>query len=351
MYFNCSCCGLYEIEWYSVDIYENVESIKWNDVCVDCEPPETIKTYGEPNLTDYMLCELVHWITSDTTICLEVDDGCCGSGANETWYKVYYENGTLATTPDRPDNWTLYTGCFTLEGPDGIYTIYYKSIDNVGHVEEENKQKAILDNTPPLGDQTTVWIGPPSQTVSLDQTFTVYINVTPYTDIKAVQCDLLFSPALLTVNNVATGGMFPVFDDGTTDNGMGTITGIVGTYTDAGSTSTEGTLAVITFTANSDHIGMTTLDLMSVIAIDPSDAALTTHTQDGLVIVIGEPSGNPWDLNGDDDVDMDDVMMVIAHWGETGAPGWIPEDLSGIDGVPDGKINIFDIVAVTNHWG
>jgi len=350
-YFNLSCCGLYEIEWYSVDIYNNIENIKWNDVCVDCSPPETIKTYGEPNIPDYMQCELVHWITSETTICMEASDGCCGSGINETWYKIYYENGTLVTTPDRPDNWTLYKGCFTIDGPDGIYTIYYKSIDNVGHVERERKQKVILDNTPPLGEHTTVWISPPTQTVSLGQTFSVFINVTPFSEIKAVQCDLLFSPALLTVDGISDGGMFPVFGNATVNNSVGKITGIFGTFTDGGSTSSQGTLAVITFTTNSIHVGMTSLQLVNVVAIDVNDTEMTSFTQDGTIIVTGEPSGNPWDLNGDGVVDMSDVRMVIAHWGESGAPGWIPEDLSGMEGVPDGKINIFDIVAVTNHWG
>ena len=360
-HFNLSCCGLYEIEYYyNIDYYSSGPNpiihipcpvIYWNDVCVDCEPPETTKTYGEPNIPDYMQCELVHWITSDTTICLDADDGCCGSGINETWYKIYYENGTLVTIPDRPDCWTLYTGCFTIDGPDGIYTIYYKSIDNVGHVEEERKQKVILDNTPPLGDKTTVWISPPKQTVSNSQTFDVFINITPVVEIKAIQCDLLFSPALVTVNAVYNGSMFPVFGNFTINNDIGEIIGIVGSFTEGNSSNANGTLAVINLTANATHTGTTFLNIVNVIVLDANDTPIPVIIQDGKIIVSGTPPGNPWDLNDDGVVDMSDVMMIITHWGETGAPGWIPEDLSGIEGVPDGKINIFDIVAVTDHWG
>ena len=67
-------------------------------------------------------------------------------------------------------------------------------------------------------------------------------------------------------------------------------------------------------------------------------------------------SGCPWDLSGpvgepDGEVNIFDIVAVADHWGETGAPGWIPEDLSGPAGEPDGLINIFDIVEVADHWG
>jgi len=66
--------------------------------------------------------------------------------------------------------------------------------------------------------------------------------------------------------------------------------------------------------------------------------------------------GCPWDLSGpvgepDGEVNIFDIVAVADHWGETGAPGWIPEDLSGPAGEPDGLINIFDIVEVADHWG
>ena len=77
---------------------------------------------------------------------------------------------------------------------------------------------------------------------------------------------------------------------------------------------------------------------------------------EGTITVKSPPSVCPWDLSGpagepDGEVNIFDIVAVADHWGETGAPGWIPEDLSGPAGKPDGLINIFDIVEVADHWG
>ena len=77
---------------------------------------------------------------------------------------------------------------------------------------------------------------------------------------------------------------------------------------------------------------------------------------EGTITVKSPPSVCPWDLSGpagepDGEVNIFDIVAVADHWGETGAPGWIPEDLSGPANEPDGLINIFDIVAVADHWG
>jgi DMSO/TMAO reductase YedYZ molybdopterin-dependent catalytic subunit len=53
-----------------------------------------------------------------------------------------------------------------------------------------------------------------------------------------------------------------------------------------------------------------------------------------------------WDLNDDHTCDIGDVVMVGLHWGETGAAGWIPEDVS-----PSGEIDIGDVVVIGLYWG
>jgi len=53
----------------------------------------------------------------------------------------------------------------------------------------------------------------------------------------------------------------------------------------------------------------------------------------------------PSDMNGDGRVNIFDVAMIAQHWGETGEPGWIPEDLNG-----DGVINVGDIVMLGQNW-
>jgi parallel beta-helix repeat protein len=64
--------------------------------------------------------------------------------------------------------------------------------------------------------------------------------------------------------------------------------------------------------------------------------------QDG-VITVSVPS---WDLNGDGVCNIGDVVVIGLHWGEIGAPGWIPQDLNN-----DGVINIGDVVVLGLHWG
>ena len=53
-----------------------------------------------------------------------------------------------------------------------------------------------------------------------------------------------------------------------------------------------------------------------------------------------------WDINGDGICNIYDLVLIGNYWGETGAPGWIPEDLN-----QDGVINIYDLVILGNDWG
>ena len=50
----------------------------------------------------------------------------------------------------------------------------------------------------------------------------------------------------------------------------------------------------------------------------------------------------PWDLNDDTNVDINDVLLMIPHWGTN----WSPGDFS-----PDGNIDINDVIAMIPHWG
>jgi len=53
-----------------------------------------------------------------------------------------------------------------------------------------------------------------------------------------------------------------------------------------------------------------------------------------------------WDLNGDHVCNIGDVVVIGLKWGQTGAPGWIPEDVNN-----DGVVNIGDVVVIGLHWG
>ena len=53
-----------------------------------------------------------------------------------------------------------------------------------------------------------------------------------------------------------------------------------------------------------------------------------------------------WDLNGDHVCNIGDVVKIGLCWGQTGSPGWIPEDVNN-----DGIIDIGDVVVIGLHWG
>ncbi|UCD74950.1 MAG: hypothetical protein JSV91_14325, partial [Phycisphaerales bacterium] len=58
------------------------------------------------------------------------------------------------------------------------------------------------------------------------------------------------------------------------------------------------------------------------------------------------------DVNGDDVVNIDDILAVIGAWGPCDDPYDCPCDLAGPDaGPPDGKVNIDDVFAVLANWG
>jgi len=56
----------------------------------------------------------------------------------------------------------------------------------------------------------------------------------------------------------------------------------------------------------------------------------------------GGQSVCPWDLSGDGNVDINDVLLMIPHWGTN----WSPGDFN-----TDGKIDINDVLLMIPHWG
>jgi hypothetical protein len=47
----------------------------------------------------------------------------------------------------------------------------------------------------------------------------------------------------------------------------------------------------------------------------------------------------------DGTVNVLDLILVNQHLGETGTPGWIPEDVNA-----DGVINVLDSILVSQHF-
>lgn len=59
------------------------------------------------------------------------------------------------------------------------------------------------------------------------------------------------------------------------------------------------------------------------------------------------PSEYPkWDITKDGHTNYLDVSALVSHYGESGAPGWIPEDIND-----DGIVNYLDLSSLVSHYG
>lgn len=59
------------------------------------------------------------------------------------------------------------------------------------------------------------------------------------------------------------------------------------------------------------------------------------------------PSDYPkWDINEDGHTNYLDISSLVSHYGQSGTPEWIPEDVMG-----DGLINYLDVSSLVSHYG
>ena len=134
--------GLRLLEYRSVDNAEpsgNVEAIKSTTVKIDTTAPVT--TDDAP----------ATWNSSDVTVTLTPTD-VGGSGVLSTLYRVTNNLGAVGA-------WTPYAAPITVTAPgshanDGIWTIEYKSTDNVGNVEAVKTALVKIDTRTPVTSQT-----------------------------------------------------------------------------------------------------------------------------------------------------------------------------------------------------
>jgi hypothetical protein len=108
-------------------------------VTVDATPPVTSLELSHPN---YETVSTIY-VSRNTTFTLIATDDI--SGVDKIYYKVDSES------------WKQYAEPFTLESlPDGAYTIYFYSVDKLGHEEATRSFNLTIDNTEP-----NVWIRSP----------------------------------------------------------------------------------------------------------------------------------------------------------------------------------------------
>ena len=100
----------------------------------------------------------------------------------------------------------------------------------------------------------------------------------------------------------------------------------------------QGTLLTITFEVVA--VKASTLSLSEVILSSRIGTALFVTTEDGEIV---EPATPAWDVNKDGVINILDLTLVAANFGQTGD---IPADVNG-----DNVVNILDLTLVASHFG
>lgn len=100
----------------------------------------------------------------------------------------------------------------------------------------------------------------------------------------------------------------------------------------------QGTLLTLTFEVVA--VKASTLSLSEVILSSRIGTALFVTTEDGEIV---EPATPPWDVNKDGVINILDLTLVAANFGQTGD---IPADANG-----DNVVNILDLTLVASHFG
>ncbi|RKZ21879.1 hypothetical protein DRQ18_03730, partial [bacterium] len=131
--------GVYEILYHSVDRVENEEPLRKDTLILDNTPPYVSVNVGEPVYAgDYL------YVTFLTPFTLNASDAL--SGVNKVFYAV------------DDTGWAEYLASFVIEGEDGLHTLFYYAVDNLGNKSDVEDTVIFLDYTPP---STQVSVGEP----------------------------------------------------------------------------------------------------------------------------------------------------------------------------------------------
>ncbi|MEK6945598.1 MAG: LamG-like jellyroll fold domain-containing protein [Nanoarchaeota archaeon] len=133
------------------------------------------------------------------------------------------------------------------------YSFVSTILTNASNTITSNDPKMIVNK---LVSQNEIFIAPNIQNVTLGNSFIVQIKgrVSPGNDLNAIQTDINYNPAILSVNSVTEGtmlnesGTVPTFFGYTLSSGL-IYNLYVARNSSNGTTASEGTIAIINFTA------------------------------------------------------------------------------------------------------
>jgi len=191
---------------------------------------------------------------------------------------------------------------------------------------------------------------PSNITVSQGETFSLNISIDPLgTAISGAQLNLIFNKSILNINSITEGNLFrqnganTFFKSGVINNSSGTVKNIFCVIIGPNNISTSGTFVIVDFTAIGQS-GATGIDLSNVIISNPGGKAVSFNIGNESININATSSILPAmseDLNGDNAIDILDLIIVAQHFGEVTSAPYPKYDINN-----DGIVDIIDIVRV-----
>ena len=182
--------------------------------------------------------------------------------------------------------------------------------------------------------------------INKDDTFTLDIYAEDVADLVKWQFDIAFDPVLLEAIDVRKGyflestGSETTYQEGTIENQSGKIIGLSEAGLNGNSVSGTGLLLSVTFLAKAG--GKTQLTLDNFLFGNSSDQAIPARPLDFSIGVKGKLA---WDVNGDGQVNILDIILVAQDLGKPTSVN-SRTDVNG-----DETVNILDLVLVAQHMG
>jgi hypothetical protein len=128
--------GTYQVIVTATDLAGNSATASSAEFVIDLTNPVTSISIGQPH---FVIDDVIH-LTITTPIELIASEIPGGSGIAKTYYKISgYSN-----------DWYEYDGIFTLEIPDGAYSLEFYSIDEAGNEESIKSIAIYFDSTSPF---------------------------------------------------------------------------------------------------------------------------------------------------------------------------------------------------------